>query len=61
MNPIITIADSTIRGISYRLVYDPEYQVWSIYRQDNQLWFDDDGMASYEVYTAMLKEELDHA
>jgi hypothetical protein len=60
MKSVLTIADSTIRGVNYRLIYDPEYQVWSIYRYDLEVWNNDDGMASYEVYSAMLRQELEH-
>jgi hypothetical protein len=58
---IITVADTTVRNnINYRLIYDPEYQVWSIYRQDLEVWQNDDGVATYEVYLAMLEEAITH-
>jgi hypothetical protein len=61
MNSIITVADTCIRdNITYRLIYDPEYQVWSIYRQDLEVWQNDDGMATYRIYLAMLEEAITH-
>lgn len=59
MNNIITIADTRIRDkITYRLVYDPAFQVWSIYRNDLEVWQNDDGMATYRIYLAMLEEAI---
>jgi hypothetical protein len=61
MNPIITVANTCIRdNITYRLIYDPVYQVWSIYRQDLEVWQNDDGMATYRIYLAMLEEAIAH-
>ena len=58
---IITVADTTVRNnINYRLIYDPEYTVWSIYRQDLEVWQNDDGVATYRVYLAMLEEAITH-
>jgi hypothetical protein len=58
---IITVADTIVRNnINYRLIYDPEYQVWSIYRQDLEVWQNDDGVATYRVYLAMLEEAITH-
>lgn len=59
MNNIITVADTRIRDkITYRLVYDPSFQVWSIYRNDLEVWQNDDGMATYRIYLAMLEEAI---
>lgn len=61
MNSIITVANACIRdNITYRLIYDPVYQVWSIYRQDLEVWQNDDGMATYRIYLAMLEEAISH-
>lgn len=61
MNSIITVADTCIRdNITYRLIYDPGFQVWSIYRNDFEVWQNDDGMATYRVYLAMLEEAITH-
>jgi hypothetical protein len=61
MNAIITVADTTIRdNITYRLIYDPVYSVWSIYRQDLEVWQNDDGMATFHIYLAMLEEAIAH-
>jgi hypothetical protein len=58
---IITVADTTVRNnINYRLIYDPQYTVWSIYRQDLEVWQNDDGVATYRVYLAMLEEAITH-
>lgn len=62
MNNIITVADTCIRdNITYRLIYDPAFQVWSIYRGDLEVWKNDDGMATYRIYLAMLEEAITNA
>jgi hypothetical protein len=59
MQPVITIADTTVRdSIHIRLIYDPVYSVWSVYHGDQEIWQNDDGVATYEIYLATLEEAL---
>lgn len=61
MKPVLTVATTVLHNhIIYRLIYDTEFTHWYVYRNDEPVWHDDDGVLAYEVYCDTLREALGH-
>jgi hypothetical protein len=58
MKPEVTIVQSKVRDVEYLLRYDKHFTVWNIYRNGQSVWSNDDGVATWSVYSAMLEEEF---
>jgi hypothetical protein len=58
MRSIITVATSSLGGVEYRLIYDPQFCVWSIYENDNQIDFTVNDKEAVTMFNELTASKL---
>lgn len=51
MKSVVCVSETLIKDKdSIRLIYDPQFCVWSVYFSDNQITFSEDGIEALRLY-----------
>lgn len=59
MKPIICVSETIIRDKNnVRLIYDPQFCVWSVYNSDLQVYFSEDGIEALAYYQYEVQQTV---